>query len=399
MSNLVLPTPPGLAYGTKRVPLWATKVLTASSGRELRGQLQSYPRYRYILSYEVLRSGGRWGLTELEEMLGFFNRVGGSADTFLFRDEDDYLVSDEALGTSDGVTDEYRLVRVYGGFVEPVLAPDDAWLYLDRGAALGKWYVTDAPRTNMFWFTESIDSSYWAKNATTVTANATTAPDGVSDADKLVEDTANTQHYLERTAGITPDPGKRYCLSWHVKAAGRTSVYLKSFWDGVVAGAEFTLSGAGTVLSQDAGLIGAGIRALSNGWYRVWIVFSPTSVTPHQLRLNLKSTAGGSVSYTGDGSSGVYATWAQMEEIGDTAPLEPTEYIPSVGGASTTVQAAFTMSDHGYFTLSTVPPSGVDLSWSGNFYWRSRFVQDSTEFEKFARQLFANRKIELITTK
>ena len=62
--------------------------------------------------------------------------MGGSADTFLFRDEDDYLVSDEALGTSDGVTDEYRLVRVYGGFVEPVLAPDDAWLYLDRGAAL-----------------------------------------------------------------------------------------------------------------------------------------------------------------------------------------------------------------------------------------------------------------------
>jgi hypothetical protein len=395
MSDDVFPTLPGLKWGTVKAPIWSTKVLTAASGRETRGSFQTYPRWRFTLAYEFLR--GANGFDELQQLAGFFNQRGGSFDNFLYRDPADYTVADQALGVADGTTLEYRFVRSLGGFVEPVLAPDNMWLYLYRGAALGKWRVSHQARTNAFARTEDVSNSYWAKEGFTVSANATNAPDGAASADLITEDTTTGGHYFYKTLAPPGGAGAKHVLSWYVKPSGRTICYVKSFWDGC-GGAEFDLT-SDAVNFVETGVLSAGIRAMSNGWHRVWIVVRPTTDDLHSQRFHLKAAAGGAVSYTGDGSSGMYLAWAQCEEIPEEAPEEPTEYISSVGSAPTTAAAAFTLGDLGYFTFATPPANGVELSWSGTFWFRVRFTHDSTDLEQFLQDLYSAKKVEFISEK
>jgi uncharacterized protein (TIGR02217 family) len=58
--------------------------------------------------------------------MDFVNLMRGGNDTFLFTDSTDYMVIDESLGTGDGVTTEFQLVRrLYaGGFAEDIIAPN-----------------------------------------------------------------------------------------------------------------------------------------------------------------------------------------------------------------------------------------------------------------------------------
>lgn len=119
MSNAVFPTLPGLKWGVIKKPMWSTKVQRAASGKELRASFYSYPEYQYTLSYEVLRGNG---LGEIQQLIGFFNARQGSFDSFLYRDPDDNSITSQSFGLGDGVQTKFQLVRLYGGFVEPVLA-------------------------------------------------------------------------------------------------------------------------------------------------------------------------------------------------------------------------------------------------------------------------------------
>lgn len=398
MSDDVFPDLLGITWGVKKTPQWATKILSMASGREMRGSFQSYPRWKFTLKYEFLREKNNLG--EFATLCGFFNQRGGSFESFLFRDPEDYKVLDQVLGISDGVQAEYRFVRALGGFVEPVLAPEDMWLYYDRGAALGRWYVVNHSRTNQFVRTEDFSNGSWDKLGLTVVINSANAPDGVADADRLVEDSGTSAHRVYQTCTAPGGADKKHCVSWYVKPNGRTSVLMDSAWAGATTGAvEFLLSGAGSVISMQSQALAAGVRQLSNGWYRIWTIYRPTSAAAQNQYLYLKATQGGSATYAGNGSSGVYAAWTQCEKVDETAPDEPTEYIPSVGAAPTTVAAAFTLSDYGYFTLSPVPPDNVDISWSGTFYFRCRFTHDAAEFERFMYQLYNANKIEFISIK
>lgn len=399
MSNDVFPTLPGLKWGTVKSPIFSTKKLSAASGRGTRGSFWSYPLWKFTLSYEFLRGGN--GYDELQELVGFFCQRLGQWDSFLFRDPADYTVASQALGVGDGTTKEFRFVRAFGGYVEPVLAPDDMWLYLDRGAALGKWRVSHQSRTNGFARTDDLSNVYWTKDGATVTINATAAPDGTTTADRFTEDSGTTTHRFYKS--LTPPGGAdvKHAISWYVKANGRTNLMIDPNWDGVTGTCEFDLSGSGSVVTATltGGILAAGIRALSNGWFRIWVVVRPTGTGTGSQVLYLKATEGGSTTYAGNGTSGIYATWMQVEEIPEDAPEEPTEYIPSVGSAPTTAVAAFTLSELGYFTFATAPPSGVLLSWSGTFYFRVYFTHDSTETAQFLQDLYELRKVEFITDK
>jgi hypothetical protein len=113
----------------------------------------------------------------------------------------------------------------------------------------------------------------------------------------------------------------------------------------------------------------------------------------------LKAAVNGPTSYAGDGSSGMYLAWAQCEVIPEDAPEEPTEYIPSVGSAATTVAPAFTLGEQGYFAFASAPPSGVFISWSGTFNYRVHFTHDTAEFSQFLKDLYEARKVQFQTDK
>lgn len=118
MSNAVFPTLPGLSWSVRRTPVWKTVSHESVSGMELRAALMTYPRWRFQLSYEFLRSGG--GYAELQTLVGFFNQRRGSWDSFLWLDPADSTASWAPFGTGDGATKVFTLSRPLGGFLEPV---------------------------------------------------------------------------------------------------------------------------------------------------------------------------------------------------------------------------------------------------------------------------------------
>ncbi len=81
-------------------------------------------------------------------------------------------------------------------------------------------------------------------------------------------------------------------------------------------------------------------------------------------------------------------------------PVVATSGSPSiyVGGALKTPATHYTLAD-GLVTFTTAPASGIFLTWTGEFYYRVRFVQDSADFEQFLHQLWSLKKIEFKTFK
>jgi uncharacterized protein (TIGR02217 family) len=119
MSNAVYPSLPGLAFDVRRVPMFKTITHEAASGREYRGFLMGSPRYRYILTYDILTDNGSW-LDGFRTLLGFYNARKGSYDDWFFTDPDDYAAGGSVFGTGDGSTKTFQLARTLGASSEPV---------------------------------------------------------------------------------------------------------------------------------------------------------------------------------------------------------------------------------------------------------------------------------------
>jgi uncharacterized protein (TIGR02217 family) len=136
MSNLIYPTLPGLTWPLMRTPVYSTGVQTSTSGREVRVSKWAYARYKYKLKYEFLRDGG--GNTDLQQLAGFFGRLLGQYDTFLFKDADPSfsVANNQAFALGDGTTTTFRLARSYGAqFVEPVAVVDSGATVFANGIA------------------------------------------------------------------------------------------------------------------------------------------------------------------------------------------------------------------------------------------------------------------------
>jgi len=142
MSTSVLPSLAGLGFDVVRTPVWDTIVQQAISGMETRVAKQSSPRWKWELTYNVLRSNAAFG--ELQALAGFFNARQGMFDTFLYQDADDNAVTGQQIGAGDGSTAVFQLIRNFGGFVEPVLAPNNvSAVYLNGVVQSSGWSVSN----------------------------------------------------------------------------------------------------------------------------------------------------------------------------------------------------------------------------------------------------------------
>jgi len=122
MTEPVFPTLAGLGWSVKRAPVWKTRTQQAISGKETRLADWSYPAWRWELTFDFLRADPV--AAEFQALAGFFNARQGAFGTFLYIDADDNAVTGQAIGTGDGATASFQLVRAFGGFIEPVLAPN-----------------------------------------------------------------------------------------------------------------------------------------------------------------------------------------------------------------------------------------------------------------------------------
>jgi len=126
MSSAVFPTLTGLGWNMKRTEMWKTRVQEAISGKEVRLADWTYPRHQWELTFEFLLQGtlNSRTLTDFATLSGFFNLRQGVYDSFLYTDPDDNTVTGQTIGTGDGSTTVFQLLRTFGSFIEPVLAPN-----------------------------------------------------------------------------------------------------------------------------------------------------------------------------------------------------------------------------------------------------------------------------------
>lgn len=141
--------------------------------------------------------------------------------------------------------------------------------------------------------------------------NAAVAPTGYQEAEKLIEDTtASNMHFFGFGANYTS--GTTYTWSIYIKAAERDEILIAAGNPAIINfNAVFNLStGAINNLgSGEAAMIDAG-----DGWFRC-IIRNVTALSTGGTNFNCYLRSGGTVNYTGDGTSGAYF-WGVQREIG-----------------------------------------------------------------------------------
>jgi hypothetical protein len=200
------------------------------------------------------------------------------------------------------------------------------------GECLG--LLVEEQRQNLLLRSEEFNNTSWVKSAVGIATNttATTAPDGSNNAEKIVEDTTNSQHavYQSRTGSNETVTFSVFC-----KSAGRDKILLQlSNFFTTSANATFNLS-TGVIIAissdnTDYTNTAATITQYPNGWYRCSITTTKGSVNTTNIPTISPLDSSGNVIYTGDGTSGIYIWGAQLEQ-----GSFPTSYIPTSGSTAT----------------------------------------------------------------
>ncbi|QOR55193.1 MAG: hypothetical protein SHS37scaffold296_10 [Burkholderiales phage 68_11] len=133
MSQLVFPYFGGRTFPSRTVIAPPVSIKPTPSGREFRARDSSIPKYAYSVGFDCLRVSQ--ALAEYQTLVGFFNRVGGTFDDWLFQDLDDNTATNELFQIADGTTALYQLGRSFGGFFEPVFAPGTGLTFTTNGSA------------------------------------------------------------------------------------------------------------------------------------------------------------------------------------------------------------------------------------------------------------------------
>jgi uncharacterized protein (TIGR02217 family) len=118
----IFPFIAGQGFLQLKTPVWSTKIDMSVSGIERRRALWSYPIWKFKLSYEFMRDAP--ALLELQSLVTFFNQHSGAYQEWFYFDRYDNTVTNQQIGTGDGVTTTFQLTRTstVGGitFTEPV---------------------------------------------------------------------------------------------------------------------------------------------------------------------------------------------------------------------------------------------------------------------------------------
>lgn len=208
------------------------------------------------------------------------------------------------------------------GYVELVSANTARFDY-DPVSLVCKGLLIEEARTNIFTYSDDFTNVIWAKTRTSVSANAVVSPDGTQNADKVVEDTSANTHIIAQSSSWTS--GVSYTVSVYAKAGERTQLRLRALTQTTWAGqATFDLS-----TGQVSGITGsAQIFNCGNGWYRCSV--TSTALATASTGVGVYLMLNGSITYTGDGTSGLYL-WGAQREVGGFL----TSYIPTTASSST----------------------------------------------------------------
>ena len=174
---------------------------------------------------------------------------------------------------------------------------------------------------NQLNYSQELENAYWSKARMNVTANAATAPDGTTTAEKIIETsstTGGTDHAIYRNSGISAKAGNTYTFSTYLKAGERTLAAVivgNNNWTNKCT-AHVNLS-TGTVTSSfTVGSVSNCITQMvpsGDSWYRFSLSLTyGVNETSGMAAIYIRDS-GGNMGYVGDDASGIY-TWGQQFE-------------------------------------------------------------------------------------
>jgi hypothetical protein len=384
MSNQVYPVLPGLKFDVKKLPQFASLYQESVTGKDNVIALRAYPIYNFDLQYEAVRDTAAY--PEFDSLFGFFLARQGRFDSWLFNDPDDNSVTQQLIGVGDGTNTTFQLLRTLGGFTEPVY-----WVNTLTGVYSSAF--AGPAQMNLLLQAAAFDNASWSKANTTVLADATTDPMATSTADKLRETAVTNQFSTSQQigAGVAVSPGSVNTFSVFLKSAERTAAYVTMQNPGYTSGVgvHINLSNgtiSAPVVTGTAGGAAVAVTSFGSGWYRVSVTCSVDgAATQPVCAVYIEQSYGSISAYAGTAGNGIYLFGAMFERGA----------IPSTGYLGT-VAAVYnwSVSSSGLVTFTAQPPPNLtQVTWTGTYYFRCRFMEDALEFNKFARDLWDLSKV------
>jgi hypothetical protein len=204
------------------------------------------------------------------------------------------------------------------GYIEPITTSGTPRLdyYTSSGVPGCPALLVEPSGTNLLQRSEEFENSYWSKSFGNVTQDQTTAPNGLTTADKYVVSNGQPPNSpIIRSFSFAINT--TYTLSLFVKRADydTASIRLNTTETGLIS--NFFNLASGTATNNQ-------IQNYGNGWYRVWVTFTTAAtVTNGQVQLIRDADVR-------DGVAGIFIWGAQLE-TGTVA----TSYIPTTTGTVT----------------------------------------------------------------
>ena len=178
--------------------------------------------------------------------------------------------------------------------------------------------LIEEQRTNLLTYSQEFDNAAWTKSRATVTANAAVAPDGTTTADKLIPTAVSNTHRMYQ-GSITHGVLRTYTYTCYLKAAEYTGARLAitdaaevdaaycafDLTDGTLAG---IAQAFGTFSAASASVVDCG-----DGWYHCTLIATCDATEATVSAWVASGNASGGLSFTGDGTSGIYVWGAQLE--------------------------------------------------------------------------------------
>ena len=210
------------------------------------------------------------------------------------------------------------------------------------GGATCPSLLLEPSRTNVLGQSEYFGDSSWTKTSLNITTNATTSPSGFLDASKLLPTATSGQHKIDITKSVSS--GADVALSAFVKKGEYQYCCLYEVTS--AKGRFFDLSNGTKGGTFGSAPTTSDIEPMGNDWYKISITTSVPSSTARFILYVCESIS--STSFTGNGSSGIYAYGTQLE-----AGSYPTSYIPTYGTSQTRSSDASQRKDYDYSTSNS----------------------------------------------